>query len=113
MFYVPKINVWPGHPQPYEAVLIRIRTILSPANIGRKPLWENHQALAVKSERHPMCDTEWNPGCSSQDLNLGHIGEKQMFYHGATKPVTYKKSASSVVSFITLLMPTKLQINVT
>ena len=60
MFYVPKINIWPGQPQSYETVLIRIKTILSPAVIGRKPLWENHQALAVKSERHPMCDTKWN-----------------------------------------------------
>ena len=36
---------------PYETV--PIRTILSPSEGGRKPQGENHQALAVKGERHP------------------------------------------------------------
>ena len=101
IFHVLQINVWLGQPQPYETVPIRIRTILSSANIGSEAPRENHQALAVKNERHPTCDTEWNPCCSSKDLNPGHSGERQMFFHGATKPPTYKKSARSVVSFIT------------
>ena len=36
---------------PYETV--PIQTILSPSEGGRKPEGENHQALAVKGERHP------------------------------------------------------------
>ena len=41
-------------------------TISSPSEGGRKPQGENHQALAVKGERHPTCglDSESNPGRS-------------------------------------------------
>ena len=48
--------------QPYETVLIG--TISSPSEGGRKPKGENHQALAVKGERHPTCGpvSESNPG---------------------------------------------------
>ena len=38
---------------PYK--MVPIGTILSPSEGGRKPQGENHQALAVKSERHPTC----------------------------------------------------------
>ena len=58
----------------YETV--PIGTILSPSECGRKPQGENHQALAVKGERHPTCDEESNPDCSG-----GKCG-----YHGAAKP---------------------------
>ena len=39
--------------RPYETV--PIGTISSPSEGGRKPQGENHQALAVKGERHPTC----------------------------------------------------------
>ena len=63
---------------PYE--MVPNRTISSPSEGGRKPQGENHQALAVKGERHPTCglDSESNPGRS---------GERRMCYHGATKPL--------------------------
>ena len=60
---------------PYETV--PNGTISSPSEGGRKPQGENHQALAVKGERHPTCGLELNPGRS---------GERRMCYHGATKP---------------------------
>ena len=41
-------------PSPLRQSPIRTRTILHPSKGGRKPLRENHQALAVKGERHPM-----------------------------------------------------------
>ena len=61
---------WPYETVPYGK-------ILSPSEGGRKPQGENHQALAVKGERHPTCGLELNPGCSS---------ERRTCYHGATKP---------------------------
>ena len=64
----------PRTSQPYETVPIGI--ILSPSDGGRKHQGENHQALAVKGERHPTCSLE---------LNAGHSGEKQLWYHSATK----------------------------
>ena len=84
--YVPHIKVWPG--QPYETVPIRIRTISNPSNSERKPLWENHQALAVKGEAHSTCSTELNPDCSGQDSNPGHSRERRTHYHSTTKPHT-------------------------
>ena len=53
---------------PYETV--PIGTILSPSEGVRKPRGENHQALAVKGERHPTCgpESESNPGHSSERL---------------------------------------------
>ena len=41
-------------------------TILSPSEDGRKPLGENHQAMAVKGERHPTCGPESNLGRSGE-----------------------------------------------
>ena len=58
--------------QPYETV--PSGTISSLSEGGRKPQGENHQALAVKGERHPTCGLESNPGRS---------GERQTCYHGA------------------------------
>ena len=55
--------------QPYETV--PIGTILSPSEGGRKPRGENHQALAVKGERHPTCGLELNPGCSGERRMCG------------------------------------------
>ena len=71
---------------PYETV--SIRTISSPAQGGRKPQEENHQALVVKGERHPTCGLESvsNPG-SSRDSNLGRNSERWACYHGVTKPL--------------------------
>ena len=68
----------------YETVPIRIRTISSPSEGGRKSQRENYQALAMKGERHSMFGTESNPGCS-QDLNWGGSSEVWMCYHDATK----------------------------
>ena len=65
--------------RPYETV--PIGTISSPSEGGRKPRGENHQALAVKGERHPTCSQESNPDCS---------GERQTCYHGATKPLGHR-----------------------
>ena len=59
---------------PYE--MVPYGTILSPSEGGRKPRAENHQALAVKGERHPTCSLELNPGRN---------GERRTCYHGATK----------------------------
>ena len=61
---------------PYETV--PNGTISSPSEGGRKPRGENHQALAVKGERHTTCGLELNPGRS---------GERRTCYHGATKPL--------------------------
>ena len=57
--------------RPYE--MVPIGTILSPSEGGRKPQGENHQALAVKGERHPTCGLELNPGRSN---------ERRTCYHG-------------------------------
>ena len=63
--------------RPYETV--PIGTISSPSEGGRKPQGENHQALAVKGERHPTRGLELNPG---------HSGERRACYHSATKPLS-------------------------
>ena len=84
----PQNNVWPGHLRPYETVPIRIKTISSASEGGRKPQGENHQTLAVKGERHPTCGTESNPGSSSsQDSNPGLNGERRTCLNGTTKPL--------------------------
>ena len=44
--------------RPYE--MVPIGTISSPSEGGRKPRGGNHQALAVKGERHPTCGLELN-----------------------------------------------------
>ena len=43
-------------------------TISSPSEVGREHRRENHQALAVKCERHLTCspESESNPGHSSE-----------------------------------------------
>ena len=85
-FTTLQINVWPGHPQSNETVLIRIRTILIPSNGGKKLPRENHQALTVKGKRHPTHGTESNPDCSSEDLNLG-LSSRQTCFRDITKPL--------------------------
>ena len=42
MFYATQNNIWPSHLWPYETVPIRIRTISSPSEGGRKLQRENH-----------------------------------------------------------------------
>ena len=64
---------------PYETV--PNGKISSPFEGERKPEGENHQALAVKGERHPTCGLELNPG---------HSGERWTCYHGVTKPQLYR-----------------------
>ena len=56
MFHVSQIDVWPGQPQPYETVPIRTKKFWVPLMIE-----ENHQALAAKGEKHPMCSIKFNP----------------------------------------------------
>ena len=51
-------------------------------SICKQALRENHQALAVKGEKHPMCGIESNPGCSSKDSNPGHSSERRTCYLG-------------------------------
>ena len=73
-----------GQTKPNETVAIGFGTISNPSEGGRKPWGENHQALAVKGERHPTCgpesesnlgsSQEWNPG-SSQEWNPGSSQE--------------------------------------
>ena len=82
-------NVWPCKPWSYETVPIRIRTILSPSNGGRKCHREKHQALAVKGERHPNYGMKSNPGCSRQDLNTGCSGERLTSYHGKKEQAVF------------------------
>ena len=62
--------------RPYE--MVPVGTISRSSEGGRKPRGKNHQALAVKGERHPTCSQESNPDFS---------GEKQTCYHGTTKPL--------------------------
>ena len=54
MFHVPRSSVRPGQPYLHETVSIKIRTMFSPFNIGRKTLRENHWALIVNGERYPI-----------------------------------------------------------
>ena len=58
---------------PYE--MVPNGTISSPSEGGRKPRGENHQALAVKGERHPTCGLD-------SESNLGRSGERRTCYHG-------------------------------
>ena len=44
--------------QPYETVPIRT---ISSSSDGRKSQGGNHQALVVKTERHPTCGPEVQP----------------------------------------------------
>ena len=66
-----------SRPRPYEIVPISIRTILSPPNGGRRPKG-NHQALAVKGERHPMCAMESNHGTINDTTT--NIKENVLFH---------------------------------
>ena len=57
--------------RPYETVLIG--TISSPSEGGRKPQGENHQALAVKGERHPTGERVIRINCLNLFETNGHL----------------------------------------
>ena len=85
LFYVTQNKFWPGQLALWDGPN---QNNFEPSEGGRKPQGENHQALAVKGERHPICSPEWNIGRSS---------ERWTCYHGATKPLLSLSKCDSFV----------------